>query len=113
SLGQSKLFPPMAIHLIGSGESSGELDRMLERAATHQESEMDSLIGTMLSVLEPALIIGMGLIVLAIVMAILLPIFQINQLVGCAFPLLLSLRRGARSRRCVFRTPTTCVLSLV
>ena len=82
SLGQSKLFPPMAIHLIGSGESSGELDRMLERAATHQESEMDSLIGTMLSVLEPALIIGMGLIVLAIVMAILLPIFQINQLVG-------------------------------
>lgn len=82
SLGQSKLFPPMTIHLIGSGESSGELDRMLERAATHQESEMDSLIGTMLSVLEPALIIGMGLIVLAIVMAILLPIFQINQLVG-------------------------------
>ncbi|MFO7285555.1 MAG: type II secretion system inner membrane protein GspF [Gammaproteobacteria bacterium] len=82
SLGQSKLFPPMTIHLISSGESSGELDRMLERAATHQESEMDSLIGTMLSVLEPALIIGMGLIVLAIVMAILLPIFQINQLVG-------------------------------
>jgi general secretion pathway protein F len=82
SLGQSKLFPPMSIHLISSGESSGELDRMLERAATHQEAEMDSLLGTMLSVLEPALIISMGLIVLAIVMAILLPIFQINQLVG-------------------------------
>src|SRR5690606_29884565 len=82
SLGQSKLFPPMAIHLIGSGEASGELDQMLERAATHQESEMDSLLGTMLSVLEPALIVIMGLIVLAIVMAILLPIFQINQLVG-------------------------------
>jgi len=80
SLGQSKLFPPMAIHLISSGEASGELDSMLERAANHQESEMDSLLATMLSVLEPLLIVVMGLVVLAIVMAILLPIFQINQL---------------------------------
>jgi len=82
ALGQSKLFPPMAIHLISSGESSGELDNMLERAANHQEIEMDSLLGTMLSVLEPALIIVMGLVVLAIVMAMLLPIFQMNQLVA-------------------------------
>ena len=82
SLAQSKLFPPMAVHLISSGESSGELDHMLERAAAHQESEMDSLLSMMLGVLEPALIVAMGLVVLAIVMAILLPIFQINQLVG-------------------------------
>ncbi len=82
SLGQSRLFPPMTIHLISSGESSGELDSMLERAAGHQENEMDSLLATMLSVLEPALIIFMGLVVLTIVMAILLPIFQINQLVS-------------------------------
>jgi len=81
ALGQSKLFPPMSIHLIASGEASGELDNMLERAASHQESEMDSLLGTMMSILEPALIIFMGLMVLMIVMAILLPIFQINQLV--------------------------------
>jgi general secretion pathway protein F len=81
SLSQSKLFPPMSIHLISSGEASGELDAMLERAANHQESEMDSLLAAMLSVLEPLLIIVMGLVVLAIVMAILLPIFQINQLV--------------------------------
>ncbi|HET8698721.1 MAG TPA: type II secretion system F family protein, partial [Gammaproteobacteria bacterium] len=81
SLSQSKLFPPMSIHLISSGEASGELDAMLERAANHQESEIDSLLATMLSVLEPLLIIVMGLMVLAIVMAILLPIFQINQLV--------------------------------
>jgi general secretion pathway protein F len=81
SLSQSKLFPPMSIHLISSGEASGELDAMLERAATHQESEMDSLLAAMLSVLEPLLIVVMGLMVLAIVMAILLPIFQINQLV--------------------------------
>jgi general secretion pathway protein F len=80
SLSQSKLFPPMTIHLISSGEASGELDNMLERAANHQESEMDSLLAMMLSVLEPLLIVMMGLVVLAIVMAILLPIFQINQL---------------------------------
>ncbi len=82
SLGQSKLFPAMSIHLISSGEASGELDSMLERAASHQENEMDSLLGTMLGILEPALIVIMGLMVLAIVMAILLPIFQINQLVA-------------------------------
>jgi general secretion pathway protein F len=81
SLSQSKLFPPMSIHLISSGEASGELDEMLERAANHQESEMDSLLATMLSVLEPLLIVIMGLVVLAIVMAILLPIFEINQLI--------------------------------
>lgn len=81
SLAQSKLFPAMSIHLISSGEASGELDTMLERAANHQESEMDSLLAMMLSVLEPLLIVLMGLMVLAIVMAILLPIFQINQLV--------------------------------
>ena len=80
SLSQSKLFPPMTIHLISSGEASGELDSMLERAANHQESEMNGLLAAMLSVLEPLLIVIMGLVVLAIVMAILLPIFQLNQL---------------------------------
>jgi general secretion pathway protein F len=80
-LAQSKLFPPITIHLISSGEASGELDAMLERAANHQESEMDGLLAMMLSVLEPLLIVIMGLVVLGIVMAILLPIFQINQLV--------------------------------
>jgi general secretion pathway protein F len=82
SLSHSKLFPPMSIHLISSGEASGELDSMLERAAIHQENEMDSLLGAMLSILEPALIVLMGVMVLTIVMAILLPIFQINQLAG-------------------------------
>lgn len=82
SLAQSRLFPPMSLHLISSGEASGQLDSMLERAASHQENEMDSLLGTLLGILEPALIIVMGLMVLAIVMAILLPIFQINQLVA-------------------------------
>ena len=81
SLAHSKLFPPMTMHLISSGEASGELDTMLDRAASHQESEMNSLLSSMLNFLEPALIILMGTMVLLIVLAILLPIFQINQLV--------------------------------
>jgi general secretion pathway protein F len=82
SLGASKLFPPMTIHLISSGETSGELETMLERAATNQERELDGLIGTMLGLMGPALIVFMGLIVMGIVFALLLPIFQLNELVG-------------------------------
>ncbi len=82
SLAASKLFPPMTIHLISSGEASGELEDMLERAAGNQEREMDSLIATLLGFMEPIVILFMGLVVLAIVLAILLPIFQINQLVS-------------------------------
>jgi len=81
ALHESGIFPAMSIHLISSGEASGALDSMLEKAATHQEKEMDSTLTTMLNLLEPILIIFMGLIVLAIVMAVLLPIFQINQLI--------------------------------
>ncbi|CAN5177724.1 GspF family T2SS innner membrane protein variant XcpS [soil metagenome] len=82
SLAASQMFPPMMIHLISSGEASGELDTMLGRAATNQEREMDGLIATLLGILEPALIIVMGVVVLIIVIAILLPIFQLNELVG-------------------------------
>ncbi|NND59098.1 MAG: type II secretion system inner membrane protein GspF [Gammaproteobacteria bacterium] len=82
SLAASRMFPPMTIHLISSGEASGELEEMLERAANNQEREMDSLIATLLGFMEPALILAMGMIVLAIVLSILLPIFQINQLVN-------------------------------
>lgn len=82
SLGASRLFPPMTMHLIASGEASGELESMLERAAANQEREVDSLVGALLAILEPALILLMGALVLAIVIAILLPIFQLNQLVA-------------------------------
>jgi general secretion pathway protein F len=82
SLGAGRLFPPMTMHLISSGEASGELESMLERAASNQEREVDSLVGALLSILEPMLILLMGAVVLAIVMAILLPIFQLNQLVA-------------------------------
>lgn len=82
SLGESGHFPPLVIHLISSGEASGELDEMLSRAAQNQEREIDGLIAALLGILEPALIVGMGVIVLTIVLAILLPIFELNQLVG-------------------------------
>lgn len=81
SLATSKLFPPMTIHLISSGESSGELTAMLERSASYQEREMDSLIATLLGILEPAMILLMGLLVLLIVLALLLPIFNLNDLI--------------------------------
>jgi len=75
-------FPPMTIHLIASGESSGELDNMLERAATQQERETDATIGMALGIFEPLLIIVMGGVVLLIVLAILLPIFESQQMFG-------------------------------
>lgn len=81
SLATSKLFPPMTIHLISSGESSGQLPAMLERSASYQEREMDSLVATLLGILEPAMILLMGLLVLMIVLALLLPIFNLNDLI--------------------------------
>lgn len=81
SLGASKLFPPITIHLIASGESSGRLDEMLDRAAENQEREVETLVATLMGVFEPMLILTMGGIVLLIVLAILLPIFDLNQLV--------------------------------
>ncbi len=81
ALEQSGYFPPMTIHLIASGETSGKLEEMLERAATSQEREMDVLISTISELFGPLLILVMGGIVLVIVLAILLPIFDLNQLV--------------------------------
>ena len=81
SLAISKLFPPMMIHLISSGESSGKLEEMLGRAAAGQEREVDGLIATLLGILQPLVIVIMGGIVLTIVLAILLPIFEINNLI--------------------------------
>ncbi len=81
SLQTSRLFPPMMIHLISSGEAGGRLEEMLTRAATGQEREVDGLIAALLGILQPLLIIIMGGVVLTIVLAILLPIFEINNLI--------------------------------
>jgi general secretion pathway protein F len=82
SLGATKQFPPMMIHLISSGESSGELETMLDRAAANQEREMDSVLNAFVGLLGPLMIVGMAGIVLFIVLAMLLPIFALNDLVG-------------------------------
>ena len=81
SLAVSKLFPPMMIHLVSSGEAGGKLEEMLDRAAVGQEREVDGLIAALLGILQPLVIVLMGGIVLMIVLAILLPIFEINNLI--------------------------------
>ncbi len=81
SLGSRKLFPPMLIHLVASGETSGALEAMLERAADNQERELDGLVNTAVGVLGPLMILLMGGFVFVIVLALLLPIFELNQLV--------------------------------
>lgn len=82
SLAATRMFPPMMIHLIASGETSGDLETMLDRAATNQEREMDSILGTFVGLLGPLMILVMGGFVLLIVLAMLLPIFQLNQLIA-------------------------------
>jgi len=81
SLASSRLFPPMTVHLISSGESSGQLQTMLERAATNQERELEGLLAALVGLLGPLLIVGMGLFVMGIVFAMLLPIFEMNSLI--------------------------------
>jgi len=82
SMEQSGYFPPMTVSLIASGESSGNLEDMLARAAVIQEREIESIMSTTLGLLGPIMILLMGGIVLFIVLATLLPIFNLNQLVS-------------------------------
>lgn len=81
ALAVSRLFPPILVHLIASGESSGKLDAMLDRAATQQEQEIGNYTSVLTSLLEPVLILVMGGVVLTIVLAILMPIIEMNQMV--------------------------------
>jgi general secretion pathway protein F len=81
ALERSGYFPPMTVQLIASGEASGKLEEMLERAAINQEREIETLIAALLGLFEPLLILFMGSVVLIIVLAILLPIFDLNQLI--------------------------------
>jgi general secretion pathway protein F len=82
ALGSKKAFPPVVIHLIASGEKSGTLDHLLSQAAAHQELELTHRSQLLTGILEPVLILFMGGVVLLIVIAILLPILNMNNLVG-------------------------------
>jgi general secretion pathway protein F len=81
ALAAKKHFPPMLVHMIRAGEITGELPAMLERAADSQQADLERRALTIAGLLEPVLILAMGLVVLLIVLAVLMPIIEINQLV--------------------------------
>jgi general secretion pathway protein F len=80
ALKRAGVFPPLLVYLTASGEASGRLDLMLERAADYLEREFDTFTATALALLEPAIIIIMGAVVAVIVLSILLPILQLDTL---------------------------------
>jgi general secretion pathway protein F len=80
-LSQSVWFPPIALQMISVGEQSGELEKMLHKVADIYERETESRIMAMTSMLQPAMIVAMAAVVLFIALAILLPIFEMNQMV--------------------------------
>jgi general secretion pathway protein F len=82
ALRRAGVFPPLLVYLAASGEASGKLDIMLERAAEYLEREFDSFTATALALLEPAIIVVMGAVVAVIVLSILLPILQLDTLAG-------------------------------
>ncbi len=81
ALGDSGYFPPVALRLIASGERAGELEHMLDEAANHQARELDRWMSTITAIIGPLVILFVGAMVLFIVLAILLPIFEMNQMV--------------------------------
>jgi general secretion pathway protein F len=81
ALSAQKHFPPMLVHMIRAGEITGELPAMLERASNSQQADLERRTLALAGLLEPLLIVGMGLVVLMIVLAVLMPIIEINQLV--------------------------------
>ncbi|MBR9805352.1 type II secretion system inner membrane protein GspF, partial [bacterium] len=81
ALSTSGYFPPMMLHMIASGEQSGELDQMLDRTAQSQQRDLEALIGVLLGILEPVMLLFMAVCVFVIVIAILLPIVNLNDLI--------------------------------
>ena len=82
ALRQQKVFPPLLCHLVSSGEKTGTLSRMLDRAAQTLSSDIERRAMAMTALLKPIMILTMGAVVLVIVLAVMLPIMEINQMVG-------------------------------
>ncbi len=74
-------FPPMLLHMVASGEASGELDAMLDKVAVYQQAEVERIVTTLVRLFEPLMLLVMGGVVMFIVIAVLLPILNMNQLV--------------------------------
>ena len=81
-LKRSKVFPPIVIHMISSGEQSGQLEDMLAKVADIYEEEVNLTVTTLTSLLEPIMILGMALVVAFIVISIILPLLEMNQIIG-------------------------------
>jgi general secretion pathway protein F len=81
ALGETRAFPPLLVHLVAGGEVSGKLEQMLSRAASLETQALERRLAVFVTLLEPVMILVMGAAVLLIVLAILLPIIEINQLV--------------------------------
>ena len=80
ALGKSRAFPPLLIHMIANGETTGKLDELLDKAARLQQQEVENRTAALTSILEPVLLLGMGLMVLLIVLAVMQPIIEINTM---------------------------------
>lgn len=79
ALQQSSLFPPMMIHMIGSGEASGELEQMLQQVSDNQESLFENSVDVALNIMGPLIILALGGMVMFIVLAMMLPIFELTN----------------------------------
>jgi general secretion pathway protein F len=79
---QSGEFPPMMVHMVASGEASGELETMLERSAVNQERELEMVLGALMSLFTPIMLIVMAVLVTLIVFGVMQPIFDLNTMVN-------------------------------
>ncbi len=81
-LRRSELFPSLAIHMIATGEKTGELEKMLERVASNFETQVDNAVGTLTGLMEPVMIVFMALVIGGIAISVLLPMFQMTGQMG-------------------------------